>query len=188
MNAKTQKSAVEFINPPNVIKAKVGAGGLSNDVISRAQQVIEVHTEDFMPLAKTYLDQMLSAIQSAQNKKEDQDVDVLFEGVLLPCVQLKANGAMFHYHIITRVADTFVNFIEKTRMLDSETLEIALAFHSTMHAMIAAKIRENGDPKGEVLLKELEGACVRYLGKHKDELEKQELQRQKEKEAEENAS
>ena len=184
-NKQKKKHNVQFIMPPNMMKAKVGSGGLSDAIINRAQQIIERHTEDFMPLAKTYLDQMMEAIKYAKENLETEDRKVLIDSLMMPSVQLKANGAMFHYHIVTRISDTFVNFVESTRRIDNEILEIGIAFHSTIHAVIAGKIRKNGDPKGEALLQELESACTRYLEKHKEQLKQEELQRKVRKEEEE---
>ncbi len=169
--AKKMSQRVEFITPPNLIKAKVGSGGLNDEVIGRAQQVLEAHSEDFVPLAGNYLDQMMRAIEKAKKEKEIKNHVTAMDGILLPCVQLKANGAMFHYHLITRMADKFVHFMESVQRIDSETLEIAVAFHTTMHIVIASKIRKNGDSKGEILLQELESACSRYTDKYKDTLE-----------------
>ena len=38
----------EFIKPPNMLKTKVGTGGLSEEILSRAQDLLENNTGNMM--------------------------------------------------------------------------------------------------------------------------------------------
>ena len=49
----------EFIKPPNILKAKVGSGGLSEDILNKAQLLLENNTVDFQPLAEIYLNSLM---------------------------------------------------------------------------------------------------------------------------------
>ncbi len=169
-NQKPRRNA-EFLNPPNVIKAKVGYGGLSDQILERAQKLLEEHTEDFAPLAKIYLDKMMDGITTARSSGEDSVNEEKISLILFPCVQLKANGAMFHYALVTRLADRFVQFMEVVECLDSETLDIAEAFHSTIKIVVASQIKGDGGQQGEELVEELNSACMRYFEKHKKRLD-----------------
>ncbi|PCJ96035.1 MAG: hypothetical protein COA45_11610 [Zetaproteobacteria bacterium] len=168
---QTPKRDATFIMPPNILKAKVGSGGLSAQVLKHAQKLLETHTEDFTPLADIYLSHMIKGIENAENIDEKDHTEELINTILLPCVQLKANGAMFHYQLITRIADRFVQFMEVVERLDSETLEIARAFHTTIKIVVAGKISGNGGSQGDRLVEELNNACMRYFEKHKDTLD-----------------
>ncbi len=162
-----------FIKPPNIIKAKVGDGGLSDAILNRAQAVLEQHAKDFKPLAEIYLDQMQAGINEASehqahgvaNENEEDIAKILF-----PCVQLKANGAMFQYPLVTRIAQRFVQFMEVVERLDQETLEIATAFHKTIKIVINAQIKGDGGEQGDALVEELNNACKRYLDKHAESI------------------
>lgn len=169
-NQKPRRNA-EFITPPNVIKAKVGYGGLSNQVLERAQKLLEEHTEDFAPLARIYLDKMKDGIKAARNLSQDSFDEDQISLILFPCVQLKANGSMFHYALVTRLADRFVQFMEVVECLDNETLDIADAFHSTIKIVVASQIKGDGGAQGEDLVEELNSACMRYFEKHKKRLD-----------------
>lgn len=166
-NQKPVRNA-KFINPPNVLKAKVGLGGLSDTILERAQKLLENHTEDFRPLGEIYINQMKDGIDaaSALGKPTSSEADIA--RILFPCVQLKANGAMFHYPLITRIAERFVQFMEVVEKLDEETLEIARAFHTTIKIVVASQIKGDGGEQGESLVEELNNACMRYFEKHKD--------------------
>ncbi|MGH1403118.1 MAG: hypothetical protein ACRBDL_02645 [Alphaproteobacteria bacterium] len=169
-NQKPKRNA-EFIKPPNVLKAKVGYGGLSNQILDRTQSLLENHAADFSPLADIYLDRMKKALDEARERAESTESEEQIALVLLPCVQLKANGAMFHFPLITRVAERFVQFMEVVERLDNETLDIALAFYNTLKIIAAGKIKGDGGMQGDALVEELNSACMRYFEKHKDYIE-----------------
>ncbi len=161
----------KFITPPNLIKAKVGIGGLSDAVIDRAQKLLENHTEDFRPLGEIYLKQMKDGIDGAIALVKPTDSEEIIARILFPCVQLKANGGMFNYPLVTRIAERFIQFMEVVDRLDEETLDIANAFYTTIKIVIASQIKGDGGEQGEALVNELNNACMRYFDKHKDTLE-----------------
>ncbi len=162
----------EIVKPPNIIKAKVGGGGISDEVLDRTQKLLESYATDFEPLAMMYLDQMHAGIDNAKsNHTSDKHLNEEYIALILyPCVQLKANGGMFQYPIITRIADIFIHFMEVVERLDKEVLEIAIAFHTTMKVVIASKIQTDGGEQAEALISELNNACHRYFDKHKKDL------------------
>lgn len=169
---QTPKRDATFIMPPNIIKGKVGTGGLNEKVLKRAQKLLETHTADFAPLADIYLSRMMEGIEAAEKvDKNEYNLEDLISAILLPCVQLKANGAMFHYQLITRIADRFVQFMEVVERLDTETLEIARAYHSTIKIVVAGKIKGDGGKQGDALVEELNNACMRYFEKHKETID-----------------
>lgn len=169
-NQKPVRSA-EFIMPPNIIKAKVGSGGLNDSILDRAQQLLESNTVDFSPLAEIYLKNMMQGIESAKQellKNEAITDESKISQILYPCVQLKANGGMFHFPLVTRAADRFVQFMEVVERVDMESLEIALAFHTAIRVIVASRIKGDGGTQGNALIEELNNACMRYFEKHKN--------------------
>lgn len=166
------KRKATFIKPPNILKAKVGFGGLNDQILDRAQKLLEEQASDFKPLAEVYLDRMRSGISSARESEEDTSTDEdTIAQILFPCVQLKANGGMFHYPLVTRIADRFVQFIEVVERLDHETLDIAEAFYTTIKIVVNGEIKGDGGVQGEALVSELNNACMRYFDKHKETID-----------------
>jgi len=172
-NQKPKRNA-KFIKAPNLIKAKVGIGGLSDAIIDRAQKLLESQTEDFRPLGEIYLKQMKAGIDKATALGKPTDSEEMIALILFPCVQLKANGGMFNYPLVTRIAERFVQFMEVVDRLDNETLEIATAFYTTIKIVLASQIKGDGGEQGEALVNELNNACMRYFDKHKDNLQPRE--------------
>ncbi|NCT40044.1 MAG: hypothetical protein GW778_00060 [Alphaproteobacteria bacterium] len=162
---QTPKRKAEFINPPNRIKEKVGSGGISDDILEKAQALLENNTVDFEPLAVMYLNALMAGIEKSKDSDPADDKEYLISTMLYPAMQLKANGGMFHFPLISEIADRLIQFLEVINEPDLESIEIVLAFHTTMRAIIHGKIMGNGGDHGRDLLKALNKACVRYFEK-----------------------
>jgi hypothetical protein len=169
-----QKRDATFIKPPNILKAKVGSGGLDEKTLDRAQKVLENNEENFVPLAEAYLENMMKGITQAQqeNATGNADAEDLISDILYPCMQLKANGGMFNYPLVTRIADRFVQFIEVVETIDSDVLDIALAFHKTIKIAVHGKASGDAGKYGDALVEELNDVCMRYFEKYKTDLSK----------------
>ena len=49
-NQKPRRKAV-FIKPINILRSKVGYGGMDEDILSKAQALLENNSVDFLPMA-----------------------------------------------------------------------------------------------------------------------------------------
>ena len=162
---QTPKRKAEFIRPPNYLKAKVGSGGLSENILEKAQALLENNTVDFAPLAHIYLDALMRGIEYSKNANPEDDKEYLITTMLYPAMQLKANGGMFHYQLVTEIADHLIQFLEVIAEPDIEVVEIILAFHTTIRAVIQGEITGDGGKHGVELVNALDAACVRYFAK-----------------------
>lgn len=158
----------EFIKPPNLLKAKVGGGGLGDDILDKAEKLLVENTYDFLPLGEMYLDSLARGMIEAQENKRDEDQERVIQGILYPGMQLKANGGMFHYPLVTRIADTLIQFLEVIECVDDEVIEIVQGYHTTLRAVIHGRIQGDGGERGRDLYKALLEACDRYFSKHPD--------------------
>ena len=162
---QTKKREAEFFNPPNRLKQKVGSGGLSDEILQKAQELLENNAVDFAPLAEMYLEALMKGVELAQNPPPTIDNEYIIARMIYPSMQLKANGGMFHYPLVTSVSDRFISFLEVIEEPDSDVIEIAAAFHTTIRAIVFGGIKGDGGKRGKELLKALEDACTRYFNK-----------------------
>ncbi|MCB1650579.1 MAG: hypothetical protein KDI46_00845 [Alphaproteobacteria bacterium] len=165
------KQKVRYINPPNILKGKAGNGGLPETTLIAAQRVIARFRVNFEPEAKGFLQQIKDARQEIhkKNKNKGSNVkasDVEHFKILSPVMQLKANGGMFHYQLISDVADICLQFVESIKEYDAEVLEIIEAYENTIDVILENKLRGDGGPEGYELVMELHKACKRYFKKH----------------------
>lgn len=156
----------EFIKPPNLLKAKVGSGGLAENILDKAEKLLEENTVDFQPLGEMYLDTLMRGIEAAGALSSAKDQEALIVGMLYPGMQLKANGGMFHYPLVTKIADTLIQYLEVIERVDEEVIDIVLGYHTTLRAIIQGRIKGSGGPRGQELYDALVGACDRYFSKH----------------------
>ncbi|MCM2344448.1 MAG: hypothetical protein NDJ24_07805, partial [Alphaproteobacteria bacterium] len=134
----------EIIKPPNTLKAKVGSGGISEAILNKAQALLENNIVDFQPLAEMYLQNLMRAIEAAQVNSEKLDTETLITSMIYPAIQLKANGGMFHYPLVTIMADRLIQYLEVIVEADIDALEIVLAFHTTIRAVVMGRIIGTG--------------------------------------------
>lgn len=156
----------EFIMPPNTLKSKVGNGGLGDEIISKAQSLLENNVVDFQPLAEMYLNSLMKGIDAAREGKSGKDHEAAISAMLYPSMQLKANGGMFHYPLVTTIGDKLVQFLEVIREPDSDAIEIVLAFQTTIRAVIMGRIQGDGGRHGNELIDALDSACMRYFERY----------------------
>lgn len=163
---QTPRRKAEFIRPPNVLKEKIGSGGLSETILEKAQKLLEDNTQDFQPLGMLYLESLDRGIEHAKEAGSPGDTESAIARMLYPAMQLKANGGMFRYPLVTQIADRLVQFLEVLDGPDIEALEIIMAFHTSLRAVIHGRIAGDGGADGRELVSALDLACTRYFERH----------------------
>ena len=168
---RTPRRKAEFIKPPNMLKQKVGSGGLSDEILDKAQKLLEENSVDFEPLANMYLGSLMQGIEMAKGYTPADDTEQVIANMLYPAMQLKANGGMFSYSLVSKISDKLIQFLEVIEEPDIEAVEIVLAFHTTISAVIHGKVQGDGGTHGDDLLVALTDACMRYFDKHPETLQ-----------------
>lgn len=163
----TSAVGAKFYKPPNVLKQKVGTGGLASDILERAQRLLEDNKIDFNPMAEHYLDMLRRAIDNAYNPTTEHTNEEVMTSLIAPIMQLKANGSMFHYPLISRISQHMILFLEELEEPQEDLLEILHAYYTTIRAILVSKIKNDGGEHGEALFQALASACKRYSEKHK---------------------
>lgn len=150
----------ELISPPNRLKEKVGSGGLDDAVVNKAQELLERNTIDFEPLATMMVDLLVDAISDtkAGNLKGEEAI----EAMLYPAMQLKAQGTMFHYPLVSDISHILVNFLETVTVMDRDVVDIVVAHKMAIKAVLASQLKGDGGKTGKELREALMDACTRY--------------------------
>jgi hypothetical protein len=163
--ARDKAKKARFFMPPNILKKKVGTGGLHVSVLEKAQKHIEAVEIDFVPYAKEFLKEFATSIKIA--KESNDNTQTKKDALVAPIMQLKANGGMFKYHLVSHIADIAMQFIEEVEEINDDTVEILNAHSNTIKTIITNKLTGDGGKEGSALAKELDKACQRYFTKHK---------------------
>lgn len=155
---------VRFLKPPNILKQKVGDGGVPPERIARAQDFIEGTRVDFKPFAEEYLKTIEAALRGweARNLSAREAIDRM----TLPIMQMKANGGMFRYALISEIADTLLYFLEKLETLNADGVAVIRVHLSALASITTNSLTGSGGREARALIKELDLACDRYVKKH----------------------
>lgn len=156
----------ELIAPPNRLKEKVGSGGIDESVLTKAQDMLENNTVDFKPIALMLVDVLHDSITDAKSGSIKGEEAI--ESMLYPAMQLKAQGGMFHYPLISEIANILVNFLETVTDTDKDVIDIVVAHKQSVNAVLASEIKGDGGKVGRELRDALLDACARYYKSRKN--------------------
>ncbi len=151
----------ELIIPPNRLKEKVGWGGLDQNIVAAAQKLIESCTTSFEPIAETLLDLLDENIRKIMNGALHGEEAI--EGLIFPIMQMKSQGAMFGYPLISDLCGLQIDFLEMVPAPNKDVLDIIIAHKLAIKAIIRIQLKNDGGVQGVALREELRAACLRYL-------------------------
>lgn len=162
---RTEESPkVRFFKPPNVFKQKVGDGGIPPERLRKAQDFIESTQVDFKPFAEDYLKTVEKALHDYESNLLTSREAI--DRMTAPIMQLKANGGMFRYKLISEIADILLYFLEKIDRLNADSLAVIRIHLSTLNSITNNSLTGAGGREGRALTDELEHACDRYIKKY----------------------
>ena len=161
-------SEPRYIKPPNILKQKVGNGGLDESLLEKAQNYIANNDINFTPMATEMLDRLDKAIEKGR-KSKDLDKDAILGEMIYPIMQLKGNGGMFRYQLVSDVADIGLQFLETVEEFNNDVLDVIAAHAQTIKIIIKNQLMGDGGKAGYELVKELHKASQRYFSKYKPE-------------------
>ena len=156
----TTPSSVTILEPDKSLQAKTGIGKLDDELVARGQSVIENNKIDFIPIAREFSNKLYEAILIAEKDKTKSRISL--DNLIFPIMQLKANGLVFKYDLISELSAIMLNFVENLQELDDYALQIIRAYHTTLTHIINQEMEGSGGENGDHLFEELDGACNRY--------------------------
>ena len=163
LRREEQNSAPKIIKADTSLQQKIGTGTLDQRKIAQCQRVMDTDDTEFGPLAMEYLDMLYDAIQKA--KSGEITMRQAVQEMTTPVMQLKANSALFQYHLVGNMANVMLSFLESIDKLDEDALDIITAHHKTLTAIITKKMKGEGGVFGGQMLEELKKACHRYFAR-----------------------
>ena len=150
----------KLVKPENKLKKKVGNGGFKESDLIKAQSMIENNTIDFKPIAIGLLAELKAALSEVELGKT-KGKEALGQ-ILYPLMQLRAQGSLFHYPVITSISDIIVDFLDGVGVLDDDVVEIVVGYQKSLQAILTLGIKDDANPVGKDLRKALTEACQRY--------------------------
>ncbi len=164
MTKKKSKSKAKFITPPNILRQKIGYGGLPTAQLEKAQTFLEKVEVNFPLIAKRFLSALADAVKGARSGKLNTDDALLV--MTDAAMELKANGGMFGYRLVTEISGVILNFLETIDELNDDALDLIEAHYQTLNVIVANDLKGTGGKEGRALAQELYDACNRYYKKY----------------------
>lgn len=153
-----------FIAPNNALKRKVGEGGIPSHTLKKCQDYLESNPVDFTPYGLRYLDQLKQ--MKSLIAKGDVDQQATSKFLVDTVMQMKSNGSMFHYQLVSMVSDVMLRFLEEAKKLDKDFVDIFTVYINVLDIILNKRLTGNGGKEGYALTQELHNACLRYYAKH----------------------
>jgi hypothetical protein len=159
-----KKRKARFIKPPNRLRQKVGYGGINPMLLTRGNEYISANKFDFEPFAKNFLETLEGSIKDINSGglTGKDALDLLSR----PVMELKGNGGMFGYALISEIADIVLNFLENIEELNDDAYEILDVHQKTLNIIVSNKLKGDGGAVGKQLARELFEACNRFYKKY----------------------
>ena len=145
------------------LQEKAGSGDIDPKLIKNADKFLEENTEDFIPLAQELLQKLGDTLTRVKKERDysAQSLASLGDAVM----QIKANGKMFKYDLVSSLASITLDFLESVEALDDDVIALVDIQMISLKAIISRKIKGAGGLDGHSLKTELEDACQRYYKK-----------------------
>lgn len=161
---QSKKRNVKFIRPPNLLKQKVGTGGISVDKLNKAQELIGQSSDLFIPFATETLAEIRKQIDAFDTRHNDGEAYI--EDFIHPIMDIKANGAMLGYPMASHVSDVCLHFLEVIDTMTHDALQIIDVTHKALSVIVTQDMKGFDKDISTGLRKELNQACDRYFDKH----------------------
>lgn len=147
------------------LQSRIGSGTINEDVVEKAQNVIESNEVDFAPMAQSELEKVQQVLKRV--KAENADNEAAIKEVTLPIMNLKANAATFNYPVISSIAGTVLSLLEEFDSFNSDLIKIVDNMHKAILVALLQNMRGEPGDAGNMLINEFREVCKAYLTKAK---------------------
>jgi hypothetical protein len=151
----------QVLNPPNLLKSKVGTGGFEMGAVKRAEKVVESLRGEFEEIAKGEVVKLVAAatalLAAPSDIKKRQEVYMIAH-------ELRGQGGSYGYPLVTRFGDQLCRYLDATDGLDAKSLVIVKAAADAIAVVINAKVSGDGGDTGRQLVGMLDKALAMAKG------------------------
>lgn len=158
-----REKPIEIINPPNMLRVKVGGRlpAADPEAIARAEKALEQLSGQFGDWLGQEVDKLEAAL--ARTKTETLEGEA-GDGLFTVAHDLRGLGTTYEFPLVTRIAASLARLIETPEKRSGVPLSLAEAHVHTIRAALNQNIRSSDDPVGAQLAEELETRVVALVG------------------------
>ncbi len=158
-----REQPIEIINPPNMLKVKVGgklpsADKAMIDKANRAVENLKCEFADWLGEEVTKLEAYMVEVRKTGL------AGAMGEMLFTTAHDLRGLGTTYEFPIITRMAGSLSKLIDTEDKRASAPVPLIEAHVGAIRAAIVQNIRDERDPIGKALAEELESQVVSLVG------------------------
>jgi chemotaxis protein histidine kinase CheA len=156
------KRPIEIFMPPNVLKAKMGNGGLDLSAVQRAEQAIDDLKGEFTGWVIDDVNRLVEAQQAYAKQSNLETLGDLYRAAH----DLKGQATTFDFPLVSRVGSSLCKLTDDTS--DGLPLPLALidAHIDAIKVIVRDNLKDPSDQMATVLAAELERQVAGFLAKH----------------------
>lgn len=154
---------IEIINPPNMLKVKVGGPLPAADeaMIKRAEMALDNMKVQF----NDWLAEEVEKLEALLKECKTQGLEGSIGGMLFTTAHdLRGLGTTYEFPIISRMASSLGHLIETPEKRSKIPMALVEAHVNAIRAAVNQNIRTDQDPVGAMLASELEKQVVTLVG------------------------
>ncbi len=158
-----REQPIEIINPPNMLKVKVGGKLPSADkaMIDRANRAVDNLKCEFAD----WLGEEVTKLEAYMVEIRKTGLDgAMGEMLFTTAHDLRGLGTTYEFPIITRMAGSLSKLIDTEEKRATAPLVLIEAHVGAIRAAIVQNIRSEQDPIGKALAEELETQVITLVG------------------------
>jgi len=170
------ESEIYHFRLPNALKEKAGGfgkqqrGSIPVDLLEEADAKLERTAVEFHDWALDYLTDLSSHCDSAKKASDNKRRDY-FDKINLVAHELRGQGGIFGYHLITTAGKSLYTITRLGCTTDDRTILIIKAHIDIMRIVFRDKIKGDGGTVGRALIGSLQDAILRFrMGDDLDDL------------------
>ena len=155
---------LEVINPPNVLKEKVGTDGMGAidlEAIEKAEEAIASMADSYLDTVADDLRKIDEAFEKLEAATGDRKEELM--GVFQTALVLKGQGGSFGYDLMTTIGNELCRLIEKLDKAGPKEVEAIKLHIDSMKLVIGNDIKGDGGDTGEKMLTGLQQVCDKLL-------------------------
>ena len=161
MSISNENDEVKVVTPPNTVKEKIGAGGFDPDNVKKAEKTMAEEKPNFEDVAESDIKIIEEAIREgkAGHKKPEQ----VIREVNAAAFELKANGGMYDYPLVTDVATSLFQLTDMAEDVDESVFEVLTLHYQAIRAAMALRGKADKPEDAKALIKGLMAASNKVI-------------------------
>jgi len=164
----SDKKNDHIINVPNPLKEKAGEDNGKSPMIAikEAQLFMTNNDIDFKPMARRHLKEIETYFEKLKETKDDDEKNEFLNKIIENIMQIKAHGGMFHYQIMSDIANVVLHFLDNDIDFNQDLYQIIEAHNNSIRIIIKRDIKGDGGIPGKAIIDELTMVTKRYHKKY----------------------